>query len=235
MSWVAVAIAAAAVVGAAASTYSASKSSKAAKEATQAQVAGADAATQAELKMYYQSREDLAPWREVGEGALKDVNKVISAPPTEAEFAESPSYNFLFDQGIEAVKRSASATGQLGGGLVKKATKFGQGLASTGYSNFLTDWLRTQVNPKLALANVGQVATGQGVNAAINTGTNVAQNYLTAGNARASGYINQANAVTGGVQGVGNAVNQGVNNYLFYDYLKNRDRDPAVDYGTLGG
>lgn len=195
----------------------------ASRRAANTQADAAKQATAAELEMYYQSRKDLAPWREVGEGALRDVQGVVANPPTEAEFAESPSYNFLFDQGIEAVKRSASATGQLGGGLVKKATKFGQGLASTGYSNYLSDWLKTQVNPKLALANVGQVATGQGVNAALNTGTNVAQNYLTAGNARASGYINQANAFSGASQGV----QQGINNYLFYDYLK---KNPGASY-----
>ena len=69
------AVATGAILGAAAlSTAGAVGSSivgaKAAKEAGKEQAKAADAASQAQLDMFYQSREDLAPWREAGEAAL---------------------------------------------------------------------------------------------------------------------------------------------------------------------
>jgi len=46
------------------------------------------------------------------------------------EFASSPVYKFAFDQGLEAVNRTAGAKGQLGSGnRLIDLTKFGQGLA----------------------------------------------------------------------------------------------------------
>ena len=221
MSGIATAIIGAGVITGGAAIYSSNKASKAANQATQAQVESADEATQANLEMYYQSREDLAPWIEKGEWALGEAKDIIQNVPTEQDFAESPSYNFLFDEGMRAVTRAASAGGRLDSGrTIREATRFGQGLASTGYSNYLTDWLRTKLNPVLSLSGSGQVAAGESATAALNTGSNIAQNYLLAGNARASGYINQANAYTGGITGATSAINQGLNNYLFYDLLK---------------
>ena len=63
MSWVATAIVGSAVIGAGAGIYSSSKAAGAQSDA-------ADAATQAELAMFEQGREDMAPWREAGTQAL---------------------------------------------------------------------------------------------------------------------------------------------------------------------
>lgn len=221
MSGIAVAVAGSAVLGAVVSSRNASKASQAAGQASDAQVQASREAIQAQLEMYYQSRKDLAPWREVGAEALKTVRSRLEKVPTEKEFAKSPSYNFLLNEGLKARARSASATGRIdSGAAIKEATRYGQGLASTEYSNYITNWLNTKINPFLSLAGSGQVSAGQSASGALQTGTNIGQNYLAAGNARASGYINQANAFTGGATGVANALNQGINNYLFYDYMR---------------
>lgn len=50
------------------------------------------------------------------------------------EFGSSPAYQFAFDQGMNAVNRTAAAKGQLNSGnRLQELTKFGQGLASQLY------------------------------------------------------------------------------------------------------
>ncbi len=81
MSWAAVIVGGSVLVGG----YIQSQS---AKSATQAQVQAAETATQAQLEMYYQSREDMAPWREAGEAALGQASTPGGGvPPAREDFA----------------------------------------------------------------------------------------------------------------------------------------------------
>ena len=204
MSGIALAIGASAVIGAGVSIYSANKASSAQQEA-------AGTATGAELQMYYQSREDLEPWRKTGTAALEKVSKLIEAGP--GEYTKSPGYEFRLKEGVNALERGASAKGMLDSGAEKKAlVKFGQDYATNDYDNFLDRFYKS-LNPLLSLSGVGQVATGQQVQANTQTGQQIGQNALLSGQGRASGYINQANAITG-------AVNSGTQNYLMYNLLK---------------
>ena len=66
--------AAAAVVGAGISASASNKASK-------SQRAGADAATNAQLDQYYQTRDDQAPWRTAGEQALSQLVTGIGGTP----------------------------------------------------------------------------------------------------------------------------------------------------------
>ena len=66
--------AAAAVAGAAISAGASNRASK-------KQAAGADAATQAQLDQYYQTRDDQAPWRTAGEQALAQLVTGIGGTP----------------------------------------------------------------------------------------------------------------------------------------------------------
>lgn len=62
-----------------------------------------------------------------------------------------PSYQFRYDQGLEAVNRSMAAQGQLGSGLqMKSLMDYGQASASQEYGN---EW-----NRLASLAGVGQTA-----------------------------------------------------------------------------
>jgi len=76
MTVVAIAIGGSAVVGAAATVYGAKKSASSQKEA-------ASTASNTELEMYYQSREDTAPWREAGEYALNRLTQGTPGTTTE--------------------------------------------------------------------------------------------------------------------------------------------------------
>ena len=208
MSWVAVAI----VGGSVVSGY---LGSQAAGDASDAQVKGADKATQAELEMFYQGREDMAPWREGGEWALGELRDKISAGP--GEYTESPGYQFRLDQGIQARERGAAARGNvLSGAQTKALTRYGQDYATADYDNFLRRYYQS-LSPYQSMAGQGQTTAGQGAQMGTQVGQSVGQNYLQAGQARASGYINQANVLSGGIK-------SGVENYLTYDYMNKQPR-----------
>lgn len=235
MSAVAVAVVGGAVIGAVGSSYAASKSAKASQHAANTQAGAAAQATQAQLEMYYQGREDLEPWREEGQKALGQLVSEIETGP--GKYKESPYYNFLMDEGVKAIDRSASARGMMDSGATgKELTRFGQNLASTDYQNWINNWLTTKVNPLQSLANVGQTTSSQNASNAMTTGANIGNNAIRAGDAIAGGAINSANAFAGGMQGVTNAANQGLNNWLFYNSL-NQSGTPQTNYigaGTYG-
>jgi len=203
MSWVAVAIGGAAVLGAGVGIYGAQKASS-------AQEAAAGQASNTQLQMYYASREDLAPWTEAGKNALAQYQGMVQAGP--GVFQESPGYQFRLGEGVKALERGAAARGGLLSGRQQKAlTQFGQGMGSQEYSNWLDQYYRS-LEPSRWLAGTGQSAAAQQGAWGQATGGAVAANQLAAGQAQAGGYINQANALTGALGG-------GMQNYLMWNAL----------------
>lgn len=138
-------------------------------------------------------------------------------PFTGADLTNDPGYKFRLAEGNKALDRSASARGGLySGAALKSLNRYNQDYAGTEFSNAFN---RDQVSKnqlfnmlsgvsgtgQTSAAQVGQqgVATGQGMaNAMNNAATQVGNNMIGAGNARASGYLAQGNALTG-------AMNQG--------------------------
>lgn len=129
-------------------------------------------------------------------------------------FTNTPDYNFAFTQGLQALDRSAAAgtTPGLsagGGGAVKGAEQFGQGLASQQFGNYY--------NRLLSLAQIGQGAASGTASTALNAGNTQGTNLLNSGNsqanslqaigqAQASGTVGSANALSAGLNGVGNSL-----------------------------
>lgn len=65
--------------------------------------------------------------------ASNKLNALLQNPES---VTSTPGYQFAFNQGLEAVNRTAAAKGQLGSGnRLYDLTKFGQGLASQTYNN----------------------------------------------------------------------------------------------------
>ena len=205
---VAVAIVGGAVVGAGASMAAGSKAAKAQKYA-------ADKSADVQQYMYDTSREDFAPWRDVGQSALYKLAGMYGVGTGSATgagtsgaagagaasapyggFEASPGYQWRLDQGVQAAERSASSRGLLGSGAAVKAVqRYGEGLASSEYENY--------ANRLSSLAGVGQSATQSTAAAGQNAANGMSQAYTQSGNATASSYLN-----------AGNAVNSGVNNVL---------------------
>jgi hypothetical protein len=106
-----------------------------------------------------------------------------------SNFFASPDYQFALKQGEQTVQNSAAAQGGLySGNALRALTEYGQGSA--------TQYLNNYANRLAGIAGVGQTAATSVGNAALQTGANIGNLMVGAGNARASGTINQANAIT---------------------------------------
>lgn len=64
------------------SVYGANKQAKAAKDATSAQVAAANSELELQKQMYNQSRQDMQPWMQAGQGGLSALMKLAGFTPT---------------------------------------------------------------------------------------------------------------------------------------------------------
>lgn len=109
-------------------------------------------------------------------------------------FTATPSYGFRLNEGMKAMQTAAGqGSGLVSSGALRRATQFGQDLASTEYDNYL---------------NRITGAAGSAQNAAAQQGA-AAQFYANgAGDAMAS----RGNAQAAGAIGVGNAFSSGLNN-----------------------
>jgi hypothetical protein len=178
---------------------------------TQADAAGAAAAN--ERAMYEQSREDLAPYRESGYTALKDIERMkpfLTSQFGPDQFAQylDPSMAFRQRIGTQATERMANVGGgAISGNTLRALTDYGQNLASTEYGNAFGRFQTERGNIYNTLANIAGM--GQG---AVNTGVTSTQNLasqltgLTTGSAaaQAAGTVGSANAYSGALGNVGN-------------------------------
>jgi hypothetical protein len=137
------------------------------------------------------------PYRQAGTTALQQQMALSGALGQDAfnqAYQESPQMAFLREQGMRANLAGASATGGLGGGNVQKELqRFGQGLASQG--------LQQQISNLGALSGQGLAATGSTANIATGAGSNLANLASGEGQARLGALTNQganlANIATG--------------------------------------
>lgn len=183
-------------------------SSSASKKAAQIQGEAANKATDVQERMFQQTREDLAPYNAVGQGALTTLanfyginsdgtpstDGALSAGALEA-FRNSPDYQFALTEGVKGIDRSAASKGLLlSGGQLKGVTDYASGLATTNLNNYLTR-LRD-------LAGLGENAGAQTGNLALSTGRGIADTTLAGGEAAASGVVGSANAFSSGINNV---------------------------------
>jgi hypothetical protein len=151
------------------------------------------------------------------------------------DFTTDPGYNFRLAEGNKALDRTAAARGGLlSGGAMKAAQRYGQEMGSQEYMNAFNRYQTNranQLNPLQSLMGAGQSAANTLTTAAGQLGSDLGQNTMGAGNARASGYIGQANALTG-------ALNQGVNTYMGTQYLNRMTPKANLSnfaFGSFGG
>lgn len=230
MSWVA-----AAVVGS--SLVSGYMGGKAAKDAARIQAESADRAAMMQKEMYEQGRTDLAPYREQGYAALKDIQGM--KPFLTQSFADQqalapyldPSMAFRMQYGTQATERLANVGGgAISGNTLRGLTEFGQGLASTEYGNAFNRAQTERANIYNTLANIAGMGQGA-VNTGVGTGQALGQSLagLTtgAGAAQAAGVVGQANAYSQAMQGP--------SNYLQLSALLGKNPFATPGGGGLGG
>jgi hypothetical protein len=188
-------------------------SGDAARDAARTQADAAGSAAAQERAMYEQSRADLAPYRETGYTALKDIERMkpfLTSQFGPDQFAQylDPSMAFRQRLGTQATERMANVGGgALSGNTLRALTDYGQNLASTEYGNAFGRFQTERSNIYNTLANIAGM--GQG---AVNTGVNAGQNFASqltglttgAGAAQAAGTVGAANAYSGALGNVGN-------------------------------
>jgi hypothetical protein len=166
---------------------------------------------------YTQAQGYLSPYQLGGEKAYQQQLALSGALGQEAFNAarqQSPYEQFLFDQGMRANLAGAAATGGLGGGNVQKELqRFGQGLATQGLQQQISNLNTLSGMGQNAATNMGNLSTGLGT-ALGNLGVNTAQN-IAAQRGQEAGYMsgtgtNIANLQYGTAQGIANeAMNVG--------------------------
>jgi hypothetical protein len=232
MSWVAVAIAGAGVVGAAVG-------SRASRSAASTQADAANRATDTQLDIFNKQNDQQAPWRAAGETALGEIGKgfgpggyfnhQFGADDLKANLA--PNYDFMRDQGIGATTNMANAMGGLGGNSLAEIAKFTTGYAGNAYQQAYQNYTANQTNifNRLAsIAGLGQTAGSNQNTGASTFAGNIAGAQMGAGNALAAGQVGSANALTG-------ALNNGMGWYQLSRFMPNSSTTGGTSWATSSG
>jgi hypothetical protein len=206
MSWIAVGVAGATLVG---GVYSSKKQGEAAKDAAGQQSQSAELGIAEQRRQFDAIQELLKPYVTAGTGALGQQQNLAGTNGADAQRAaidaisRSPELAALTRQGEDAILQNASATGGLRGGNVQGA--LGQ---------FRPAMLSAAINDQYS--RLGGLAS-MGLGAATNTGqfgqastNNVTQLLQQQGSALAGGILGQgraqagyANAITGAIGAFG--------------------------------
>lgn len=187
----------------------ASASSKIAKTQTQASEKAA-----AEQKAMFDEQVRLqAPFREAGLTAQNKLLQYLGLSGSAGDagygkyagdfsmqdFTTDPGYSFRLAEGNKALDRSAAARGGLlSGGAMKAAQQYGQKMGSQEYMNAFNRYQinrANQLEPLQSLMGSGQTGANVLTQAAGQLGSDLGENALSAGNARASGYAGTYNAL----------------------------------------
>lgn len=223
MSWIAVAIAGSAVLGAGTSMMAADKAA-----------AGGERGIQMQAGQAGMNKMELDPFRNFGvqnmtalqqglgignwDGGYTangfDPNAPLMKPFSLADFKESPAYQFNLAEGTKAIDKAANARGNLyAPQTLQDISKFAQGTASNEFNNAYNMFNQNQTNQYNRLA--GGVQTGLGAASALSgVNTNLANNM-------SEGAQGIGNAQGAGIMGAGNAVQGGIGQY-YNQYLMNQ-------------
>ena len=169
-----------------------------ARDAAQSATTGAN---QLLAQQNQQTRQDLAPYRQFGQTAMRNLTQGPQA------YQHSPYYNYLRDQALTGVQNTAAGQGTLySGNTLAALTQRAADVASMDYNN----WANRQMNQ----AQLGANAAAQTGQLGQQSATQQGGNLMGYGSAAANTYGN-----TGAI--MANAIGSGVNNYLYMQGLNN--------------
>lgn len=183
---------------------------KASKDAAKQSAQAMLQAAQIQQAMFNQQRQDLAPYREQGYVALRDIE--ARKPFLTGQFEDykaqylDPSIEFRRKLGEQTTSRMLNVgSGALSGNTLRALEDYGQGLASTEYANAFNRFQgeRSGIYNTLAnIAGMGMGAVNTGVQASQQTAQNLGQLAVGQGQALAAGTVGQANAYSNALGGI---------------------------------
>lgn len=193
--------------------------SRGVSKAARAQQQAAETAAATEERMLERQLAETKPFRDL---SLQQLNRLAQLYGPEGEYVRTPTmqdlmidpaFSFRLSEGEKALARMQAARGKfLSGGAVRAGTEFSQRLASEEIANALSRRRQQQADVTNALLGIGGYGPSLASSAAGSigqTGSNLANLQMGAGQARASGYIGQANALS-------QALGQGAMGYGLY-------------------
>lgn len=200
MSWGFVAVAAATVVGGVIA-------SDASKDASKASAAGTASSIEESQRQFDLTREDFAPTREAGLGALEQQQALIGLSGQEAQQAAlgglevSAGQQFIRDRAQKNLLRNQAAIGGLGGGNVRTA------LVEQG-AGFAQQDIQNQFGRLGQIAGQGQAATTAGAQIGGQISQGIANTQFAAGQNRAGAIQQQSNIQQQTIGGLANVAGQ---------------------------
>jgi hypothetical protein len=216
-----------------ASIVSGAMGARAAKSAAQTTADATVRAQEIQREMYEQGRQDLAPYRGLGYGALTEIGGAMAGrqpiyddqgnitgfqtgtgyltgqlTPEKIKEYLDPSMAFRMKYGTQATERLQNVgQGAFSGNTLRALNEYGQGLASTEFGNAFgrAQGERKDIYNILAnIAGMGQGAVNTGVSAGQSTAQSLGQLGVGGAQAQAAGTVGAANAISGGIQNAGN-------------------------------
>jgi hypothetical protein len=161
------------------------------KKASDALVAGGDAANATQRYMFDLLNAQQQPYRETGYNALGHINGLMNDP---SSVVNDPGYQFGLKEGMRGIDNSASARGGIGGAALKAGTRYAQDYAGTK--------LNDAYNRYLAPAGLGQVANGQTSSVGMNSANQISGIQQGQANALAGNALNQGNIWGSAINGL---------------------------------
>jgi hypothetical protein len=204
----------------------------AANRASKTQASAANRAADLQQQQFERQNELQAPFREAGVRALGKLEAASDYTPFGMnQFQQDPGYAFRLSEGQKQLDRMAAIRGgQISGGALKAATRFGQDMGSQEYTNAFNRYQTersARLNPLQSLAGVGQTSVNQLGAAGQNYATNAGNAMGAAAQANASGYMGMANAAAGGLGQYINYGQQQQQNSLLQQVLSRNSGSPS--------
>ena len=213
--------------------------SSAARSAAGTQAEAQQRALDLQALQYQQQRADLQPFVSAGTTAqnrLLDFMGLSKNTGAEgfgrytkdfsmSDFEADPGYGFRLSEGQKQLDRQAAIrSGQISGGALKAAARYGQEMGSQEYTNAYNRYQTNranQLNPLFNLTASGQASATNQATAAGNYGAQAGQGMTNIGAANAAGTMASANAL-------GNALGQ------YLNYSSNQNIADAIRRSTYG-
>lgn len=201
------------------------------------------------------AQNNMAPWLQAGQNALaRQVAGTATGgeyDPTQwtvDKYTASPYYNWLTQQGINALQASGAAAGNYGSGNLGTAlVEYGQNMAGAGFQDWWNRMMQAQstaYNQQAGISGTGQTTANALTGAGQNYATTASNTMLGGANALASGYTGAANAAAQGIYGTQQSYSNTTNQALgvLGAFLRNQQFQQMANalgynnagYSTLG-
>lgn len=182
-----------------ASIASSREASKASRKAGRTQAAAADRAVAETRRQFEQTREDLAPFREAGTGALPGLTDLVTDPEAQRDFiTDNPFFTALAEDAQSRIFQNKAAKGKLGSGETAEALQ--NSLLLLG-----SDLLNQNITQRQNLVGTGQSAAAQTGQFGAQAARSIADLGTSGAAARAAGTVGAANVRNQTFQGLLNA------------------------------